>query len=239
MTVAAVLVAAGSGSRLGHPLPKAFVAVDGVPLLLHAARSLLASPEVTALVVVAPEGHLADARALLAGLPGRVVVVAGGAARQASVAAGLAALPDDADVVLVHDAARAFAPAELVDRVVAAVRAGHPAVVPALAVTDTVKRVGPGDGTGEPVLETVPRGPLRAVQTPQGFRRDVLVAAHAASASAAHDESTAASDDAGLVEAGGVPVWVVPGDERAAKITTPTDLALATVLAGLAEGRVR
>ena len=117
---------------------------------------------------------------------------------------------------------------------IAAVRAGHPAVVPALPVTDTVKRVGPGDGTGEPVVETVPRGTLRAVQTPQGFRRDVLVAAHAAAAHRADDESTAASDDAGLVEARGVPVWVVPGDERAVKITTPTDLALAGLLAAQA-----
>lgn len=227
MTVAAVLVAAGSGSRLGHQLPKAFVPLRGVPLVVHAARSLLACDAVSALVVVVPADRAVDARVALAGLPCPVTVVAGGAARQASVAAGLAALPDDADVVLVHDAARPFVPADLVERVVAAVRSGHPAVVPALPVTDTVKRVGPGDGTGEPVLETVPRGALRAVQTPQGFARDVLVAAHAAAAARAHDEGTAASDDAGLVEELGAPVWVVPGDERAAKITTATDLALA------------
>ena len=110
---------------------------------------------------------------------------------------------------------------------VGAVRAGHPAVVPALPVTDTVKRVGPGDGTGEPVVATVPRGALRAVQTPQGFARDVLVAAHAAAAARAHDEGTAASDDAGLLEERGVPVWVVAGDERAAKVTTASDLWLA------------
>lgn len=227
MTVAAVLVAAGSGSRLGHQLPKAFVPLRGVPLVVHAARSLLACDAVSALVVVVPADRAADARDALAGLPCPVAVVAGGAARQASVAAGLAALPDDADVVLVHDAARPFVPVDLVDRVVAAVRAGHPAVVPALPVTDTVKRVGPGDGTGEPVLETVPRGALRAVQTPQGFARSVLVAAHAAAAARAHDEGTAASDDAGLVEELGAPVWVVAGDERAAKITTAADLALA------------
>lgn len=246
MTVAAVLVAAGSGSRLGHGLPKAFVPLDGVPLVVYAARGLLACPQVASLVVVVPADRVDEARRVLApdelgptatvsgasrAVP--VVVVPGGAARQASVAAGLAALPDDADVVLVHDAARPFAPADLVERVVAAVRAGHPAVVPALAVTDTIKRVGPGDGTGEPVLETVPRAPLRAVQTPQGFARDVLLAAHAAAAAAAHDEATAASDDAGLVEARGVPVWVVPGDERAAKITTPSDLSLAHHLAEL------
>jgi 2-C-methyl-D-erythritol 4-phosphate cytidylyltransferase len=227
MTVAAVLVAAGSGSRLGHELPKAFVPVGGEPLVVHAARSLLAGGDVSALVVVVPADRSEDARALLAGLPCPVTVVAGGTARQASVAAGLAALPDEADVVLVHDAARPFPPADLVARVVGAVRAGHPAVVPALPVTDTVKRVGPGDGTGEPVVETVPRGALRAVQTPQGFARDVLVAAHAAAAARAHDEGTAASDDAGLLEERGVPVWVVVGDERAAKVTTATDLWLA------------
>ena len=227
MTVGAVLVAAGSGVRLGQSVPKAFVLVDGVPLVVHAAQGLLACDEVSSLVVVVPPDRVAQTRELLTGLTGHPRVVPGGAARQASVAAGLAALPDDVDVVLVHDAARPFAPVELVRRVVAAVRAGHPAVVPALPVTDTVKRVGPGDGTGEPVLETVPRGPLRAVQTPQGFARDVLVAAHAAAAAGAHDEATAASDDAGLVEAGGVPVWVVPGDERAGKITTAADLAVA------------
>ncbi len=228
MTVAGVLVAAGSGSRLGHALPKAFVPLAGAPLVVHAARSLLACADVSALVVVVPADHAETARGLLAGLP--AVVVPGGATRQASVAAGLAALPDEADVVLVHDAARPFAPASLTARVVAAVRAGHPAVIPALAVTDTIKRVGPGDGTGEPVLETVPRGSLRAVQTPQGFARAVLEAAHAAAASEASDEATAASDDAGLAEALHVPVWVVPGDARAAKITTPADLAMAAHL---------
>lgn len=225
MTVAAVLVAAGSGSRLGHELPKAFVPLGGTPLVVHAALSLAACPQVSSLVVVVPADRVEDARSLLVGLPCGVVVVPGGATRQASVAAGLAALPDEADVVLVHDAARPFPPVAMVDRVVDAVRAGHQAVIPALPVTDTVKRVGAAAPGGEPVEATVPRGPLRAVQTPQGFARAVLVAAHAAAAVAAHDEGTAASDDAGLVEAAGVPVWVVPGDEQASKITTAPDLA--------------
>jgi len=228
MTVAAILVAAGSGTRLGHELPKAFVPLGGAPLLVHAAASLRASGQVGTLVVVAPAAHVAAARELLPD----AVVVAGGATRQASVAAGLVALPDESDVVLVHDAARPFPPPEMVDRVIAAVRAGHPAVIPALPVTDTVKRVGAGDATGEPVEETVPRGPLRAVQTPQGFARDVLVAAHAAAASGAHDEVTAASDDAGLAEGIGVPVWVVAGDELAEKITTAVDIARARARAG-------
>ncbi len=242
MTVAAILTAAGSGSRLGHVLPKAFVPVQGVALVVHAARALLAArpldgPGVERLVVTVPADQVGAAQALLrAGLGARAsfVVVAGGATRQASVAAGLAAIPDEATVVLVHDAARAFAPPELVARVVQAVRAGHPAVVPGLAVTDTIKRVGPGGADGAPVLATVPRDELRAVQTPQGFERDLLVRAHRAGADRAVGEDTAASDDAGLVEALGLPVWMVPGDERAVKITTPRDLRLSEVLAAVA-----
>ncbi|MFS0704914.1 2-C-methyl-D-erythritol 4-phosphate cytidylyltransferase [Cellulomonas sp. 179-A 9B4 NHS] len=238
MSVAAVLTAAGSGSRLGHALPKAVVPVAGAPLVAHAARALLAAraadgAHVTALVVTAPAEHVAAVTAALAGVgvpdvPVRVVV--GGVTRQASVAAGLAALPPDVDVVLVHDAARAFAPPALVARVVDAVRAGHDAVVPGLPVVDTVKRVAAWDATGGPVLDTPPRDVLRAVQTPQGFTRDVLVHAHAVGAHRAGDEATAASDDAGLVEAAGGRVWVVPGDERAAKITTPRDVVLAEAL---------
>ncbi|MGN8245090.1 2-C-methyl-D-erythritol 4-phosphate cytidylyltransferase [Cellulomonas soli] len=241
MTTAVVLTAAGSGARLGHVLPKALVPVRGEPLLVHAARGLMAArteagERVAVLVVTAPEGFVADVRAALetdlgAG-PGVVppVVVVGGASRQASVAAGLAALPPEVDVVLVHDAARPFAPPALVASVVEAVRAGHRAVVPGLPVTDTVKRVGPGGVLGWPVEATVPRAELRAVQTPQGFDRALLDRAHRAAAADAHDESVAASDDAGLVERLGEPVWVVPGDERAAKITTARDLAVAELL---------
>ncbi|QCB94596.1 2-C-methyl-D-erythritol 4-phosphate cytidylyltransferase [Cellulomonas shaoxiangyii] len=235
MSVAAVLTAAGSGSRLGHALPKAVVPVAGAPLVTHAARALLTAraadgSRVTALVVTAPAEHVHAVTQALApvadlGVPVRVVV--GGATRQASVAAGLAALPLGVEVVLVHDAARAFAPAALVARVVDAVRAGHDAVVPGLPVVDTVKRVASWDAAGGPVVDTPPREALRAVQTPQGFAHDVLVRAHAAGAHRAADEATAASDDAGLVEAAGGRVWMVPGDERAAKITTPRDVVLA------------
>ena len=122
------------------------------------------------------------------------------------MAAGLAALDADpraadVDVVLVHDAARPLAPPSLVARVIDAVRDGHPAVVPGLPVTDTIKRVAPHRGVAvEPVLETVPRAELRAVQTPQGFARELLLRAHAHGADDAHDEALAASDDAGLVE---------------------------------------
>ncbi|WP_041574062.1 IspD/TarI family cytidylyltransferase [Cellulomonas gilvus] len=248
MRVLAVLTAAGSGSRLGHVMPKALVPLRGEGLVVHAARRLRAAagpdgrPLVAHLAVTAPAAHVDALRTALsaAGLADeRVVVVPGGASRQASVAAGLAALavaagprgPDPDDVVLVHDAARPFVPPALVASVAAAVSGGHPAVVPGLPVTDTVKRVAAADDTGAArVRETVPREDLRAVQTPQGFTWELLSRAHAASARIAHDEALAASDDAGLVERLGEPVWVVAGDARAAKITTAHDLAVAELL---------
>jgi len=141
-------------------------------------------------------------------------VVAGGIERHDSVAAGLAVLPAELDVVLVHDAARAMTPSSLFAAVAAAVADGAPAVVPGLPVVDTIKQV---DETGT-VVATLPRAALRAVQTPQGFRRDVLERAYAAMRSAL------VTDDAALVEALGLPVLVIPGDPLAHKITTPADL---------------
>jgi len=137
----------------------------------------------------------------------------------------------------VHDAARALTPPELIESVAAAVRAGRPAVIPVLPVVDTIKEVGPADVAGPPaepagdgaaagvfvVLGTVDRSVLRSVQTPQGFRRDVLAAAHAAGLGA-H------TDDAGMVEKAGVPVTCVPGSELAMKITRPLDLVIAEAL---------
>ncbi|WP_448631261.1 IspD/TarI family cytidylyltransferase [Cellulomonas soli] len=187
-------------------------------------------------MVTAPAAFVGDVRTVLdaagLGAPGAtpVTVVVGGASRQASVAAGLAVLPPEVDVVLVHDAARPFAPPQLTACVLEAVRAGHRAVVPGLPVTDTVKRVGAADALGWPVEATVPREVLRAVQTPQGFDRALLDRAHGAASADADDESVAASDDAGLVERLGEPVWVVPGDERAGKVTTARDLAVAELL---------
>lgn len=216
MTVAVIVTAAGSGTRLGHALPKAFVPLAGLPLLVHALTG--ASTVADHLVVTAPAGHLATARALAE--PFGAVVVPGGATRQASVAAGLAAVPAAADVVLVHDAARALTPPAQFAAVVAAVRSGHRAVVPGLAVVDTVKEVEPGPGP-ERVVRTPDRARLRAVQTPQGFDRGLLERAHAAA------PEGSASDDAGLVEALGEDVWVVPGSAEALKITTAGDLEVA------------
>jgi len=165
-----------------------------------------------------PAGLVEAVRALLAAVA-PVLVVAGGASRQASVAAALAAADPGLGIVLVHDAARALAPPELIDRVAAAVRAGSPAVIPVLPVVDTIKEVGPG----EIVLGTVDRSVLRSVQTPQGFRHDVLTAVHASAADAL-------TDDAGLVEKAGLPVTCVPGSDLALKITRPLDLVLAEAL---------
>lgn len=242
----AVLTAAGSGSRLGAGVPKALVPVGGVSLLRRAAAGLIASGAVSHVVVTAPAEEVDRFRAELAGLPdgsvgasagrrGEIEVVAGSPrSRQASVALGLAAAlaaVPQADVVIVHDAARALTPPEVTQRVVAAVRAGHEAVVPALPVTDTVKEVEARPaGEPEPVVGTPRRDRLRAVQTPQGFETSVLVAAHRAGAERAGDEALAASDDAGLVEACGGSVVVVAGDERAMKVTMPMDLALAELL---------
>ncbi|GAA1859724.1 2-C-methyl-D-erythritol 4-phosphate cytidylyltransferase [Myceligenerans crystallogenes] len=229
MTTLAILTAAGSGARLGRDLPKALVDLGGSPLVLHAARRLVGSGVVDALIVTAPDGLRDVVSDLLAAddrITVPVTVVGGGPTRQASVAAGLEAAHARHDVVLVHDAARPLIPADLVQRVVKAVRAGHGAVVPGLPVTDTVKQVTPG-GDVEPVVATPDRSVLRAVQTPQGFARELLVRAHEAGRERAVSEDLAATDDAGLVEALGEPVHIVPGDAAAAKITTERDLRLA------------
>ena len=219
--VAVLVPAAGAGIRLGPGGPKALRLLDGEPLLVHAVRRVAAAPSVRLIVVAAPAAEIDAVRALLAPIA-PVTVVAGGAERQESVATALAAVPEEIEIVLVHDAARALTPPELVESVAAAVRLGSPAVIPVLPVVDTVKEVGP-DGI---VLGTVDRSALRSVQTPQGFRHAVLAAAHAA----ASDPGSTMTDDAGLVEKAGVAVTCVSGSELALKITRPLDLVLAEAL---------
>jgi 2-C-methyl-D-erythritol 4-phosphate cytidylyltransferase len=216
MTVAAVLVAAGSGSRLGADVPKAFVRVGGRTLLEIAAERFRDDPRVRDCVVVAPDSWV-DEAAVASGCP----AVPGGATRQLSVHAGLRALADDVDTVLVHDVARPFVPAGVVDRVLAALDGGADAAVPGLPVTDTIKQI----DESQVVVGTVDRSSLVAVQTPQGFRLAALVAAH----EAAPDEH--ATDDAALIEAMGGRVVVVAGDADGFKITTPDDLLLAEAVA--------
>jgi len=190
-------------------------------MLVHAVRALASSRVVDLVVVAAPEDSREDVSSMLAdqSFGADVVVVAGGDTRQDSVARALLTLPDDVDVVLVHDAARPLVPVELVSAVVAAVRSGHPAVVPGLPVVDTIKQVDPQSD----VECTVDRSVLRAIQTPQGFQRSVLQKAHA---SADLDENHA-TDDAGLVERLGLRVHVIPGHEEAFKVTRPFDVVMA------------
>lgn len=228
--ICVVIPAAGSGTRLGEPTPKAFVDLGGRSIIERCVDNIPQSLGAS-IVVVVPADLVAHARVLL---PGTVTVVVGGAHRSESVRAGIAA-SGDADIVLVHDAARPLTPASVFARVVDAVRSGRRAVVPGVPVADTLKEIAPISGpTGgadsvgaesgldfavEPVTRTVDRELLRAVQTPQGFTREALVAAHA-------DDQGLATDDAGLAERIGIEVHVVPGDPLALKITTPWDLRI-------------
>lgn len=218
--VAVIVPAAGAGVRLGGDIPKALRVLAGEPLLVHAVRRLRQAASVGLVVVAAPLASIDLVRDLLPD----ATVVAGGATRQESVALALQAVPALFDIVLVHDAARALASPNLVDVVAAAVRDGHGAVIPVLPVVDTIKRV----DAGEDVIATVDRSELRAVQTPQGFRREILVKAHAE----ALDDHT---DDAGMVEKLGLAVHCVPGSAYAMKITRPIDLVVAQALVAAQE----
>lgn len=213
----AIVVAAGDGARLGADRPKAFVKLGGRMLLSHSVELLDDHPAIDGVVLVVPEGWEEPATLLADDLiAGKVAAaVAGGATRAESVACGLAAVPDDADVILVHDAARPFASAALVTSVLEALAQADGAV-PGIAVTDTVKRV-----EGGRVAETLRRSQLVAVQTPQAFRAGALRSAYDVSA----ERLAAATDCASLLEAAGCSVAVVAGEVGNAKITRPEDLA--------------
>ncbi|MFZ7087528.1 2-C-methyl-D-erythritol 2,4-cyclodiphosphate synthase [Curtobacterium sp. RRHDQ10] len=233
VTRAVVVVAAGSGTRLGIGTAKAFVPVAGRLMLDRALSTLFLLAEPVVVVVVAPADRLDECRALVAAVAGPAVaytaVVPGGADRHASVVAGLAALPDSVSTVLVHDAARCLTPVGQVERVFAAVESTGAGVVPALPVTDTVKRVAPenvdsaGGPRGTVVVGTVDRSELVGVQTPQGFPLAGLRAAYAAA-------SRSETDDAGVFQAAGGVVRTVAGDPDAFKITTAWDLRRAEAL---------
>lgn len=212
----AVVPAAGSGERLAAGVPKAFYQLDGRTLVERAIDGLLESGVVDRVVVAVPADRTDRAKLIL----GRdATVVAGGANRGESVSRALAAVGAP-EFVLVHDAARALTPPDLVVRVVDALRAGHPAVVPALPVADTIKAV---DANGV-VLGTPERAGLRAVQTPQGFTTELLLRAYQQAGTADF------TDDASLVEHIGGQVQVVDGDPLAFKITNRLDLMLAQAI---------
>jgi 2-C-methyl-D-erythritol 4-phosphate cytidylyltransferase len=215
VTVWAILLAAGRGERLGLEHPKAFAKLGEDPLLAEPLRRLEDSDWIDGIVVVAPPGWEEPAILLAEELGcGKAnACVAGGATRADSVRAGLAEVPEDALVVLVHDAARPLVSDDVIGRVLAPLSEGWEGAVPGLPVTDTLKRVGSDGG----ILETVPREELYAVQTPQAFLAPVLRRAVAG--------DTDATDCAALVEAAGGRVKVVEGDPRLLKVTTADDLA--------------
>lgn len=219
--IAVIVVAAGSGTRLGADAPKAFVGLDAHTILRHALRGVFAGPPMQ-VIVVAPHDRvgeaLTDAREAAGERAQLVSVVAGGATRQQSVAAGLTRVLPEVDIVLVHDAARALTPPAVFERVVEAIDRTGWGAIPVLPVIDTIKRV-----EGERVVGVVDRSELGAAQTPQGFRRDVLETAYAA----ADREYT---DDAALMADAGHPIAAVDGDPLAFKITTPADLDRARAL---------
>jgi 2-C-methyl-D-erythritol 4-phosphate cytidylyltransferase len=209
--VAAIIPAAGSGVRLGADVPKAFLALGGLSLLTRSALTMSAVADI--LIVAAPADALDEASEQLAQVDAEIHIVAGGEHRQESVANALRMVPEDASIVLVHDAARPLVPIEVIQNVVDAVRNGAKAVIPVLSLVDTIKRVN-NNGIA---IETVDRNQLRRVQTPQGFDRATLDLAH-------QNPEVVATDDAGLMDALGIVVHTVAGDERSLKITTMADV---------------
>jgi 2-C-methyl-D-erythritol 4-phosphate cytidylyltransferase len=211
LSVWAVLVAAGRGERLGGDRPKAFARLRGRPLLAEPLARLDGDDSIDAIVLVAPPGW-EEPSILLAeelGVSKVASCVAGGSSRSESVRIGLAEVPEQAQFVLVHDAARPLLPPGLVATLLEALGAGFDGAVPALAVADTIKRA-----RGGLVTETLARSELVAVQTPQAFVASALRAA----------ASGEGSDCASLVEAAGGRITIVPGDEQLLKVTTAADL---------------
>ena len=241
---AVILVAAGSGQRLGYGMPKAAVPLGGEPILLHALRGIVASGVARQVCVALPAGDdrlrqlCEDFRVELVDGGPLLTTVDGGATRAESVRSALAALEDGTEAVLVHDAARALTPEAVFHRVAQALAAGASAVIPVIPVVDTVKTVAATQGRDldiapELVTGTAPREELRAVQTPQGFNLEILRQAHQAALRFDEAQAAAVTDDAMLVELLGVPVHAVRGASQSLKITTPLDLIIAE---GLLEG---
>ncbi len=225
MNLWAVILAAGQGSRLaqaGVDAKKQFLTYHGKPLFWNSALTFARLPKITGLIFVFPEKEFLTAQEIVVdldaedglGLPWLAVV--GGKRRQDSVQRGLVALPDVCTHVLIHDSARPFFSPALAKNIIDALEESD-AVIPALPVTDTIKKV-----DGDTVTETLKRTELRAVQTPQGFKLDLLFEAHAF----ANDNQLDVTDDASMVEAIDGAVRIVTGEESNVKITTPADLAL-------------
>ncbi|GAB3594293.1 2-C-methyl-D-erythritol 4-phosphate cytidylyltransferase [Corynebacterium faecale] len=236
LPVVALLAAAGRGTRLGGPVPKAFVTLRGRSLLERSLRAMLTSEVVDEIIIlVSPDmedyaRELLEKRGLLSEPEGvRVRLVHGGGERADSVWAGLQAIDHDEAIVLIHDSARALTPPGMIARVARSVADGSPAVIPVLPVADTIKRV-----DGSTVVGTPNRAELRAVQTPQGFRLSELRAANEKFLTTT-EAGFIPTDDASLMEWSGVEVTCVQGDPMAFKVTTPIDMMLAQRITDEAE----
>ena len=230
--VAAVVPAAGSGSRMGTQVPKQFLLLAGIPMLGHALKVLEASQVVQSIVLVVGPGEEEYCRKAVVerlGIRKTAAIVTGGSERQDSVYSGILALSPETDLVVIHDGARPLLSPEGLLAVIEAA-AHYGAATLAVPVKDTVKMAAE-DGF---VSKTLPRGLLWLTQTPQAFRRDVILQAHRA----AREVNYLGTDDAGLVERLGLPVKIVPGSYRNIKVTTPEDLIIASALieAGQAGG---
>lgn len=222
--VGVVIVAGGSGTRVGGKELKQLRWIAGKPMLLHSLQTFMARPDVVSVVCVLPPAYAGDPPPWVFQCDvDRLMLSVGGKTRQQSAANGLDDLPDEADIVLIHDAARPGVTDAMITRVVDAVRHDGAAIA-ALPVADTIKSV---DAAGR-ITQTVDRSRLWRAQTPQGFRREIIVRAHRDGRGAVD-----ATDDAALCERLGIPVTVVQGDERAMKITDEADFARAEALFGI------
>jgi len=208
-----IIPAAGYGARSGSTVPKQYVPINGVPMLAHTLHAFGRRADCGEIIVAIDPAWRKEAEQCATGLAS-VRFVEGGAERQHSIFRALAALNGSESIVLVHDAARPCITSALIDRLLEAAEQ-HGAAIPALPLTDTVKRV---DGDGQ-VVATLARADLRTVQTPQAFRRPLLERAY----HNANEQNLLATDDAGLVEALGEPVVVVVGDPHNIKVTGPED----------------
>ena len=219
--IAVILVAAGDGARLGAGIPKALVKVGNLSLLEHALKNILEVKDLAQVVVASHEDRVAEFSAIATAFVGDQVALSftpGGLSRQGSIANALAVVNADIDIVLVHDAARCFTPAEVFNRVAQAVSETGFGVVPVLPVADTIKQV-----EKDVVLGTIDRESLRVAQTPQGFKFSELRAAYE---SAVEDFT----DDASLMQSTGAVIRSVQGDAKAFKITVQADLEYAELL---------
>lgn len=227
--VGVVIVAGGASTRVGGRELKQFRWIAGKPMLLHSLQTFMARPDVVSVVCVLPPALAGDPPPWIFQCDvDRLMISVGGKTRQQSAANGLDDLPDEAKIVLIHDAARPGVTDAMIDRVVDATRRDGAAIA-ALPVADTLKAVAPDNR----VAATVDRAGLWRAQTPQGFRREIIVAAHREGRAAKID----ATDDAALCERLGIPVTVVRGDERAMKVTDEADFARAEAIFGIVDAR--